>query len=69
MSALIKGFEPKDTVAEMEMERALTRMKLGTKNDPNELLNKLTLIKCRYSLELSDLKKKAQVMHLGGSLY
>jgi hypothetical protein len=56
-------------MAKMEMERALARMKLGPKKDPNELLNKLASIKCRYSYKLSDLKKKAQVLRLGGVLY
>jgi hypothetical protein len=69
MSALIKEIEPEDTMAEMEIEQVLAKMKLGPKKDPNNLLNKLASIKCKYSLELSDLKKKAQVLHLGGSLY
>jgi hypothetical protein len=45
------------------------KMKLGPKKDLNELLNKLASIKCRYSSELSDSKKKAQVLRLGGLLY
>jgi hypothetical protein len=51
------------------MEQALARMKLGPKKDPIELLNKLASIECRYSLKLSDLKKNAQVLRLGGLLY
>jgi hypothetical protein len=47
MSALIKEIEPKDTMAKMEMERALARMKLGLKKGLNELLNELASIKCR----------------------
>ncbi len=50
MSTLIKEFEPKDTMAKMEMEQALTKMNLVPKKDPNNLLNKLTSIKCKYSL-------------------
>ncbi len=69
MSDLIKVFEPEDTMAEMEMERALAQMKLGPKKDLNDLLNKLAAIECRNSLELTDLKKKAQVLCLGGQLY
>jgi hypothetical protein len=44
---------------------------LGQKKDPSKLLNKLESIKCKYSfaLELSNSKKKAQVLSLGGSLY
>ena len=66
MSTLIKEFEPEDTMAEMEMEQALAKMKLGPKKDPSELLNKLASIECKYSLELSDSKKKAQVLCVGG---
>jgi hypothetical protein len=47
MSALIKEFEPEDTMAEMEMEQALTTMNLGPKKDPNDLLNKLASNECK----------------------
>jgi hypothetical protein len=39
MSALIREFEPEDTMAEMEIEQALAKMKLGPKKDPSKLLN------------------------------
>ncbi len=66
MSTLIREFEPEDTMAEMKMGRALAKMKLGPKKDPSDLLNKLASIKCKYSLELSNSKKKAQVLRLRG---
>ncbi len=44
MSALIREFEPEDMMAEMEIERALAKMKLGPKKDPSKLLNKLASI-------------------------
>jgi hypothetical protein len=62
MSTLIREFEPEDTMAEMEMEQALAKMKLGPKKDPSKLLIKLASIECKYSLELSNSKKKAQVL-------
>jgi hypothetical protein len=37
MPALIREFEPEDTMAEMEMEQALANMKLGPKKDPSKL--------------------------------
>jgi hypothetical protein len=52
MSVMVKEFKPEDTMAEMEMERALVKMKLGPKKDPNELLDELTSIKCQDLLEL-----------------
>ncbi len=69
MTAIIKEYEPEDTMAKMEMERALSKTKLGSKKDPNDLLNKLASIECRYLLELSESKKKAQVLRLGGAQY
>ncbi len=54
MTAIIKEFEPEDTMAEMEMERAraLSKLKLGPKKDPLDLLDKFASIECRYSLDL-----------------
>jgi hypothetical protein len=69
MTALIKEYEPEDTMAKVEIKQALSKLKLGSKKDPNKLLNKLALIECRYLLELSESKKKAQVLHLGGAQY
>jgi hypothetical protein len=56
-------------MAKMKMERALLKMKLGLKKDPNKFLKILALIECRYLLELSESKKKAQVSQLGGAQY
>ena len=68
-AALLKEYEPEDTMAEMELKLALNKLKLGPSKDPNDLLNELAAIECRYSLELTDSKKKAQVMRLGGKVY
>jgi hypothetical protein len=69
MSVIMKEFEPEDTMAEMEIERTLAKLKLGPKKDPNKLLDDFSPIKCRYSLELSKSKKKAQVLRLDGTQY
>jgi hypothetical protein len=58
MSAIVKEFKPEDTMAEMEMECTLAKLKLGSKKDPNELLDEFASIKCQYSYELSKSKKK-----------
>jgi hypothetical protein len=58
MSALIREFEPEDTMAKLEMEQALAKMKLGPKKDPSELLNKLASIECKHSLELNNSRRK-----------
>ncbi len=54
-------------MAIMEMEHALAKLKLGPKKDPNDLLNEFTSIKCQYLLDLSESKKKAQILQLGVS--
>ena len=46
MTAIIKEFEPEDTMAEMEMERALSKLKLGPKKDPLDLLDEFASIEC-----------------------
>jgi hypothetical protein len=69
MTVILKEYEPKDTMAEMEMEMALSKMKLGPKKDPNSLNDAMASIKCRYSIEMTNSKKKAQVLRLGGVMY
>jgi hypothetical protein len=59
----VKEYEQEDTMAKIKMERALANLKLvGPKKDPNDLLNKFASIECRYSLKLSESKKKAQIL-------
>jgi hypothetical protein len=38
MTQLVKEYEPDDTMAEMEMEKALSKLTFGKKKDPNDLL-------------------------------
>jgi hypothetical protein len=44
-------------------------MKLGPKKDPNSLNDAMASIKCRYSIEMTNSKKKAQILRLGGVMY
>ncbi len=46
MSVIVKEFEPEDTMAKMEMERAVAELKLGPKKDPNKLMDEFASIKC-----------------------
>jgi hypothetical protein len=61
--------EPEDTMAKMEMEKALVKLTLTRKKDPNNLIGKLSAIECRYNIDLSKLKKIAQVLRVGGTHY
>jgi hypothetical protein len=56
-------------MAEMEMEKALNKLSLGKKKDPNDLNNELSAIKCRCNLDLTKLKKKVQIFRIGGAQY
>ncbi len=61
MTQLVKEYEPDDTMAKMEMEKALSKLTLGKKKDPNNLLDEMSAIECRYKIDLTESKKKAQV--------
>jgi hypothetical protein len=43
-------------MAKMEIEKALNKLSLSKKKDPNDLNNELTTIECRYKLDLNKLK-------------
>jgi hypothetical protein len=52
MIQLMKEYKPDDTMAKMEMEKALNKLSLRSKKkDPNNLNNELLAIKCRYKLD------------------
>jgi hypothetical protein len=61
MTQLVKEYEPDDTMTKMEMEKALSKLTLGKKKDPNNLLDKMSAIECRYKIDLTESKKKAQM--------
>jgi hypothetical protein len=44
-------------------------MKLGPKKDPNSLNDAMASIECRYLIEMTNSKKKAQILRLGGVMY
>ncbi len=46
MSVIVKEFEPEDTMAKMEMEHELEKLKLGPKKDPNKLMDEFASIIC-----------------------
>jgi hypothetical protein len=51
MMQLMKEYEPDDTIAKMDMEKALNKLSLSKKKDPNDLNDELSAIKCRYKLD------------------
>jgi hypothetical protein len=69
MTQPMKKYKPEDTMAEIQMEKALSKLTLTRKKDPNNLLDKLSAIKCRYNIDMSKSKKKAQVFRVSGTHY
>jgi hypothetical protein len=69
MAQLVKEYEPDDTMAEMEMENALNKLTLSKKKDPNDINDELSAIECRYKIDLTESKKKAQVLRIRGAQY
>jgi hypothetical protein len=67
MTQLVKEYKPDDTMAKMEMEKALSRLSLDKKKDPNDINDELSTIQCRYKIDLTKSKKKAQIFRIGGA--
>ncbi len=62
MTQLVKEYKPDDTMAKMEMEKALSNLRLNKKKDLNDINDELLAIECRYKIDLLESKKKAQVL-------
>ncbi len=56
-------------MAKMEMEKALAKLTLTRKKDSHNLMDKLSAIKCRYNIDLSKSKEKAQVFTVDRTHY
>ncbi len=69
MTQLVKEYKPDDTMAEMEMEKALSKLSLGKKKDPNDINDEISAIECRYKIDPTKSKKKAQISRIGGAQY
>ncbi len=66
MMQLMTECKPDDTMVEIEIENAL-KLGLGKKEDPNNLITELSTIECRYKLDLTKSKNKAQIFRIGGA--
>jgi hypothetical protein len=61
MTQLVKEYKPDDTMAKMEMKKALNKLSLGKKKDPNNSNDELSAIECRYKLDLT----KSKILEFG----
>jgi hypothetical protein len=57
-------FNPDDSIADTELELALTKLKLTNKKNPRKLLEEIASCKVKYGVPVSDGKKVAQLIRL-----
>ncbi len=62
-------FNPDDSIAETEPESALSKLKLTNKKNPRKLVEDIALCKVKYGILISNGKKIAQLIRLGGKKY
>jgi hypothetical protein len=62
-------FNPDDSIAETELELALSKFKLANKKNPRKLLEEMASCEVKYGIPVSDGKKVAQLIRLGGKKY
>jgi len=62
-------FNPDDSIAETELELALSKLKLTNKKNPRKLLEEIASCEVKYGVPVSDGKKVAQLIRLGGKKY
>jgi hypothetical protein len=59
-------FNPDDSIAETDIELALSKLKLTNKKNPRKLLEEIASCEVKYGVPVSDGKKVAQLICLGG---
>ncbi len=66
---LQSDFNPDDSIAETELELALSKLKLTNKTNPRKLLEDIASSEVKYGVPVSNGKKIAQLIRLGGKKY
>ncbi len=62
-------FNPDDSIAETKLELALSKHKLSNKKNPRKLMEEITLCEVKCGVPISNGKKIAQLIRLGGKKY
>jgi hypothetical protein len=62
-------FNPDDSIAVTKLELALSKLKLTNKKNPRKLLEEIASCEVKYGVPVSDGKKVAQLICLGGKKY
>jgi hypothetical protein len=62
-------YNPDNSIAKAELELAMGRLRLNKKKNPRKIIEEIALYKVKYGIPVSDSKKIAQLIHLGGNKY
>ena len=62
-------YNPDDSIAEAELELALSKLKLTKKKNPRRIIEEIASCEVKFGIPVSDSKKVAQLIPLGGSEY
>jgi hypothetical protein len=66
---LQSDFNPDDFIAETELELALSKLKLRNEKNPRKLMEDIASCEVKYGVPISNGKKIAQQIRLGGKKY
>ena len=62
-------YNPDDSIAEAELELAMSKLKLTNKKNPRKIVEEIASCKVKFGIPVSDSKKVAQLIRLGGKEY
>jgi hypothetical protein len=62
-------YNPDDSIAEAELEHAMSKLQLTNKKNPQKLIEELASCKVKYGISVSNSNKMAQLIHLRGKEY
>jgi hypothetical protein len=62
-------YNPDASIAEAELELELSKPRLNNKKNPQKLIEEIASCEVKYGIPISDSKKMAQLIRLGGKEY
>ncbi len=62
-------YYPDDSIAEAELELAMSKLRLNNKKNPQKLIEEIASCEVKYGVPVSDSKNIAQLIRLGGKEY
>jgi len=62
-------YNPDDSIAEAELELAMSKLKLNNKKNPRKIIEEIASCEVKHGIPVSDSKKVTQLIHLGSKEY